>query len=406
MRSTHTVSLVLLLAARAAWAQPMPSGGELSPAAASSTLRVEQGPPTQVIESPGFTLRPIDRATVRIFGVMGLGARFGRGRSGSLRLLAAPEVSFGSGVVISAEGVVLTARHVLEGADRVVVVFPGQRVAVPATPIFSDVTHDIAFLQVMTQRPISDHVALPERAAAPLTSGQRVFASGYPLTADERYPAAASGEFARMNNDGRMQLSISVNHGNSGGPVLDEAGRLLGVVSMRGEPERGVEGLSLVEPIEHASAAWQREGRSVERPTFTDDDARVAQGFYDLIQLDPEHDDRDAVRTQRVLSLAHASLRPEEMALVGALAWNEALLELDVSRVSAPADLPADRRRHAEALLGVASDLTTRSLREAPYLGANYGFLYLYARIRGAVVAPAPTPERDSERAAGERAAP
>lgn len=397
MRTYLRLVPLLLLASSVAAAQHRAPRGARAPAAPPAAP-----PPTQAVETPGFALRPIDRATVRVIAVRGLTGRFARGRSGALRLVANESAAFGSGVVVSRDGVVLTARHVVEGADLLAVVFPGQRVAVPAVTVYADTAHDVAFLAVQTTRPIADVVTLPTTYPT-LTSGQRVLASGYPLDPEERYPAAVAGEFARLNNDGRLQLSISLNHGNSGGPVVDEAGRLMGVVSMRGEPERGVEGLSLVEPIRNAAEPWRREGSALPRPAFGADDAGIAQAAYDLLRLDPDRDARDPASAERVLSLANAPLSPEAAAVVGAQAWNEALVLLENHRAASAEALTPDARPRAESLLRVAADLQLRALREAPYLRTNYPFLYWFARIRGNVVAPPPAPLRDNEAAQGER---
>ena len=399
-RALFAFGLCSLLAAAPAAAQrrgrPVRRGAPAAP-----TLPAAPSP-TSAVESPGFALRPIDRATVRVIAIRGLVGRFGRGRSGALRLIAAGATAYGSGVVVSADGAVLTARHVVEGADLLAVVFPGQRVAVPAAVAYSDPAHDVAFMRVRTGAPIVDFVTLPAETPT-LTSGQRILVSGYPLDPEERYPAAAAGEFSRINNDGRIQLSISVNHGNSGGPVLDESGRLIGVVSQRGEPGQGVEGLSLVEPIRNAVEPWRREGASLPPPSFSDDDARVAQAAYDFLRLDIDRDVRDPGSADRALALGAAQLRPEAAALVGAQAWNEALLLLETRNATTVASLAPEVRPRAEALLRVATDLQLRALREAPYLRTNYPFLYWFSRIRGNVVAPPPSPTRANENEAGER---
>lgn len=353
------------------------------------------GPDAAVaIEPTGFTLRPIDRATVRLIAVQGIGGRVLSARTGTTRLVAGVHASHGSGVVVSADGLVLTARHVVQGIDTLAAVFPGQRAAVPATVVYADPDHDIAFVRVQTTRPLAAVAPLP--AAAPtLASGQRVSITGYPLDPSERYPAAAAGDLARVNNDGRIQLSIAANPGNSGGPVVDAEGRLLGVVSQRGEPQAGVEGVTLVEPVRSAIEAWQRNGRLAPSVTFRPEDARVAQSLFDLLLLDPERDERDPASAERVLALADVALRPEAACIVGAQAWNEAILALESSRSQDVGALPADRRPRVEALMREARAMQQRAIAEAPYLRTRYEFVHQLERIDGRAVAPALAPRRD-----------
>ncbi len=374
--------------------QPRP---QRHPATAAEAVASNAGPvpPTRPIEATGFALRPIDRATVRILSLQGVAAQVTQGRASTLRLVARPDLALGTGVVISHDGVVMTARHVLEGSDLLAVVFPGQQVAVPAVVLSSDPAHDVAFLAVQTTEPVRDIVPLPTTPPQ-LTSGQRVTVSGYPLAAQERYPAAVSGEFARLNNDGLMQLSISVNHGNSGGPVLDEAGHLIGVVSMRGEPEQGIEGLSLVEPIQHAVELWQSEASRAPRPTFGDIDAQLAWVLYEYLRVDPMRDTANPALATRLLAAPRAQLPVEAAGLLGALMWNAALLELEANSTVNPSGLPADRRDVTLSLLRVADELLRRVMREAPFLRDHYEFAHWYGRIHGSVIAPPPTPQRDS----------
>jgi hypothetical protein len=172
---------------------------------------------------------------------------------------------------------------------------------------------------------------------------------------------------------------------------------------MRGEPERGVEGLSLVEPIRNAVEPWRREASALPRPSFSADASRVAQSVYDILRLDPDRDARDPSSAERVLSLANAPLSPEAASIVGAQAWNEALVLMETERAATPAAMAVDTRGRVESLLRVATDLQLRALRDAPYLRTNYPFLYWYARIQGNVVAPALAPLRDNDTAEGER---
>lgn len=386
--SPRRFALCALLAAAPASAQRRASPRPVAPAPAPADPNCLTCP----LEPPGFALRPIDRATVRVLAYRGAGAEVVQGHGDVTRLVASPVIDSGSGVVVSPSGVILTARHVLEGADVAAVIFPGQRVPVPAELIASDPAHDVAFLAIRPAAPVRDVVALPT-APPTLTSGQRVSISGYPLTAVERYPAAVAGEFARLNNDGRIQLSVSVNGGNSGGPVLDADGNLLGVVSMRGDPTQGVEGLSIVESVSHAIALWRDEAARAPAPTFGPRDEATAWALGELLRLEPARAVLDAEARRRLLATSLDGLRPEVTVLFAALFWNAGVAELEAASVGAGA-VPAA----TQPLFTAASTLLQRAAATAPWLHENHPFLRYHLRTAGAlVVAPRTTVQRSDE---------
>jgi S1-C subfamily serine protease len=151
-------------------------------------------------------------------------------------MLAIPQVSHGSGLAITADGLILTARHVVADADVLAVLLPGQERALAATVVASDPDHDVAFVRV--RGPLRDFLPLPA-APVPVQALQRVSASGYPLEARERTPAATSGEVSRVNDDGRIQLAIGLNPGNSGGARHRRAGAASGGGQPGGRPRPG-----------------------------------------------------------------------------------------------------------------------------------------------------------------------
>ena len=346
---------------------------------------------TTALSAAGFQLRPIDRATVRVFALTGVGTRLAEGRSSHQnRLIAIARAGHGSGVVIRGDGLILTARHVVQSADPIAVVFPGQSTAVPARVVYVDPDDDLAFLSVAG--PVADFVPLPD-AAPTLTASQRVSVSGYPLDPRERFPAAASGDVSRMNNDGRIQLSISVNPGNSGGPVIDADGNLIAIVSERGEPEAGVAGIALVEPIRAALDDFRADVAGLPPQSFTAADARLAQIVVDFLRIDPDATPYDPAAATRALEAAReATLAPEASALVAAHAWNLALVLLETNRAADWNALRPELHTAAAELVRAALALATRALEQAPYLRDHYGFARFLLRIAGRAVAPALPP--------------
>ncbi len=195
-------------------------------------------------------LRPIDRATVRIIA---LARAYPTGESPRYDFAA----SHGSGVLV-ADGWIATAGHVVDDAAILIVIPPGGERGMPAVVARRLPERDLAILRVSGE--LDSPIALPDRPPA-LTLGDPISASGYPLDMREMSPAAVSGQIGRPLNDGRVQLSMSVNPGNSGGPVITARGALVGIISQGANPQAGAQGLAIMEPIDALSAPL-REARA------------------------------------------------------------------------------------------------------------------------------------------------
>lgn len=141
-----------------------------------------------------------------------------------------PQLSgIGSGAVIDAKnGYIITNAHVVEGGDAFVVSVLDGRV-IEAKLIGIDTPTDIAVLQADDLRVDSVDIADSDR----LRVGDVVFAIGYPLGLDQSLSfGVISGLGRSSSNDGLqdfIQTDAAINSGNSGGPLLDSRGRLIGI---------------------------------------------------------------------------------------------------------------------------------------------------------------------------------
>jgi len=141
----------------------------------------------------------------------------------------------GSGFVWDGAGHVVTNYHVIEGAVRVRVRLDSGA-AIDAKVIGSAPDQDLAVVQLAETRETLH--AIPIGRSTDLKVGQSVFAIGNPFglnrslttgiisALDRRLPTAANREVA-----GAIQIDAAINPGNSGGPLLDSAGRLIGVTT-------------------------------------------------------------------------------------------------------------------------------------------------------------------------------
>jgi S1-C subfamily serine protease len=153
---------------------------------------------------------------------------------------ATTETGLGSGVVVNAGGAVLTALHVVDGATQIQVDFAdGTRAAAQVTA--SRPEHDVAVLAV-DRLP---EVVVPAVLAGPPPVGGTVFAVGNPLGLQRSLTAGVVSANDRTITpprgpalQGLIQFDAAVNPGNSGGPLLNGAGQVVGIVTALANPAK------------------------------------------------------------------------------------------------------------------------------------------------------------------------
>ena len=157
----------------------------------------------------------------------------------------------GSGVVIQADGVVLTNAHVVQGAERIIATFPDQT-AHEAQLIGIAPELDLAVLRLPGGGP-RPTVALG--TSADLQLGEPVIAIGNPFGLGHTVTQGVVSAVARpLETDQRVyqdfiQTDASINPGNSGGPLLNLAGRLIGInTAIRPDAE----GIGFAIPVDRA----------------------------------------------------------------------------------------------------------------------------------------------------------
>ena len=135
----------------------------------------------------------------------------------------------GSGAIVSKDGHVLTAAHVVADANSVrILTSHGLRTA---KVLRIDEANDLAVLKLET----GTYPALPVAPSRKIRLGQTVATIGFPNVQIQGFsPKVTRGEISSLNGIGddprAWQISVPVQPGNSGGPLLDENGNLVGVV--------------------------------------------------------------------------------------------------------------------------------------------------------------------------------
>ena len=172
------------------------------------------------------------------------------------------EYASGSGFIISENGYILTNAHVVSGAAAVDVLFSdGEKK--PALVVGADVNTDIAVLKVEGE----DYPALPIGDSNALRVGEYVIAIGNPLSSYELYGTVTFGIISatarEINIDGFvntfLQTDAAINFGNSGGPLINMAGQVIGMNTAKsitaGYDTRGnaisAEGIGFALPIQN-----------------------------------------------------------------------------------------------------------------------------------------------------------
>lgn len=141
----------------------------------------------------------------------------------------APANMEGSAFALNNKGYVITSYHMVKGADSIFVQNSNTERTLTKL-ILCDPKLDLAVLKINNEMTIKNWQVPFSFKEKTMDIGERVFTLGYPRK-DIVYGEGSLSSLSGYSNDTSMyQVSIPVNPGNSGGPVLDEEGNLVGVV--------------------------------------------------------------------------------------------------------------------------------------------------------------------------------
>jgi putative serine protease PepD len=198
------------------------SAGDDGGGSAARGGTITGGRPPVVVEGESRAAVPV-RAVVDAVGpsVVTISADLRAGRS------------VGTGVVLTSDGEVLTNAHVVDGADTIRVRLAGETEPIGAELVAADPGNDLALLRI-------DREGLVPAVFAPTSEvelGDEVLAIGFALDLDGD-PTVTLGIVSALNRtlitdlgalDGLIQTDAAISSGNSGGPLVDAQGRIVGI---------------------------------------------------------------------------------------------------------------------------------------------------------------------------------
>jgi S1-C subfamily serine protease len=180
----------------------------------------------------------------------------------------------GSGFIWDDQGRIVTNYHVIRGAQEALVRLGDQR-SFQARLVGASPEHDIAVLQVDVPSELPPPISIG--SSAELRVGQTVLAIGNPFGLDHTLTTGIVSALNRtVDNesggviDNVIQTDAAINPGNSGGPLIDSAGRLVGINTMIYSPSGAYAGIGFAVPVDTINRVVPRligYGRYV-RPTL------------------------------------------------------------------------------------------------------------------------------------------
>ncbi len=197
-----------------------------------------------------------------------------RGRSNQTDLVMGRQRSIGSGVIVDSSGYIITNAHVVEGARTVQVVLPARHPSGGGAGVWSQLgaagqtmdaqvvgaTHelDLALLKIdahgLQPMPLADYSELKQ--------GELVFAFGSPEGFRDSVSMGLVSATARQPDPDTpivyIQTDAAINHGNSGGPLVNARGQLVGINTFIVSNSGGSEGLGFAVPSALVAMAYPK----------------------------------------------------------------------------------------------------------------------------------------------------
>jgi len=267
------------------------------------------------------------------------------------------QTGLGSGVLVSAEGYLLTNSHVVDGADDIEVTLSDGRSAA-AQVVGTDADSDLALLRIA----LDNVPVIPFGSMAQLSVGDPVLAIGNPFNVGETVTSGIVSALDRnqlglSTIENFIQTDAAINPGNSGGALVDAEGRLVGINTAIFSRSGGSMGIGFAIPVDIAREVMDsliRDGQMT-RGWIGVQPRDLTPEFADSFQL-PVHQGVLVTGVLRDGPAALAGLKPGDVvtAIGGVKIANTAQLLRAVGALKPPASAVLDvQRGSAEIRLSV-----------------------------------------------------
>ncbi|UCI07825.1 DegQ family serine endoprotease [Mesorhizobium sp. B1-1-8] len=160
--------------------------------------------------------------------------------------------ALGSGFIVGADGTIVTDNHVVDGATSIKVTLD-DGTELPATLVGHDAKNDLAVLKVKASKPLP---TVKWGDSDKLMTGDQVLAIGNPFGIGTTVTAGIVSARGRDLHSGPfddfIQIDAPINHGNSGGPLIDVNGNVIGINTAIYSPNGGSVGVGFAIPSDQA----------------------------------------------------------------------------------------------------------------------------------------------------------
>jgi S1-C subfamily serine protease len=256
----------------------------------------------------------------------------------SLNLYQIPEGT-GSGFVWDANGNIITNFHVIQNADAAQVTLANQKIY-QARRVGVAPDKDLAVLRI--DAPANELRPIPLGTSKELQVGQSVFAIGNPFGLDQSLTTGVISALGREIESvtrrpiqGVVQTDAAINPGNSGGPLLDSAGRLIGVNTAIYSPSGASAGIGFAIPVDTVNRIVPeliRSGR-ITRPglgiQIAEEQIAERLGVIGVLVVDVAPSG----------AAAKAGIRPTRREASGRVQLGDVITAVDSKKITSPNDL-------------------------------------------------------------------